>query len=92
MPTVASFNINLFGGESVIVRTNPHIYIGTITCNPFDDTVGDKIYLIQDNSRVHTAGICMKWLYDECINVVYCPSRSLDLNPIEHVRDTVYRR
>lgn len=39
--------------------------------------------------RLHTAETVVDWLEQEGIEVVPWPAHSPDLNPIEHVRDTL---
>ena len=39
----------------------------------------------QDNARPHTARVAMDYLEQNNINVLSWPSKSLDLNPIEHL-------
>ena len=39
----------------------------------------------QDNSRPHTASLTMDYLEQNNINVLPWPSKSVDLNPIEHL-------
>ena len=47
--------------------------------------------LIQDGAPCHSARTNMALLQANRVNVVPCPSRSPDLNPIEHIRDVIGR-
>ena len=38
-----------------------------------------------DNDPKHTSKVVAKWLKDNKVKVLECPSQSLDLNPIEHL-------
>ncbi|KAE8736740.1 hypothetical protein FOCC_FOCC017805, partial [Frankliniella occidentalis] len=44
-----------------------------------------NIVFMQDNAGIHTARDTMAFLHAEGVEVIYWPSHSPDLNPIEHV-------
>lgn len=106
-PTV-SFNggsVMFWGGISLTARTelvslrgaslNSQRYINEILAEhvvPFAGYIGNDFLLIQDNARPHVARIVQDYLHEVGIETLNWPPHSPDLNPIEHVWDSIGKK
>jgi transposase len=97
-------SVMVWGGISLGGRTALHVLArGSVTAiryrdeilrplvRPYAGAVGPGFLLMQDNARPHVAGVCLQFLQDEGIDAMDWPARSPDLNPIEHIWDTMSR-
>lgn len=95
-PLMVWGGISLTARTDMVVLNNGNLnatywtFFRSILCNL--PLIGQHFLLMPDNAWPHAARVVQDYLLEVGIETMAWPARSLDLNPIEHVWDTLWRQ